>query len=473
MEEIPFRTAKKFRIIYSEGILFAEPGTSEFAMKEIVKKIGSIDEIMIVERDEFSHKLSDVYGSKNNEFVEQDIVVTQIEDHNYRQHKYDIVDESPMSLTVNVLNKILQIAISNHASDVHLEPLEQGHRVMQRIDGDLVEIEINDKVSMGAVIARLKIMAQLDTANTCMPQDGRFEIEVGDQPLDIRLATLPTQYGERAAIRILKNSTEIPTLTKLGLSSEDKEKVDQILKATAGLFVVAGPIGGGKTTTLFSLLKYELHNKGIIISIEDPIEYAMPEISQTQVDENNGLSFANGLRALVRHDANVFVIGELRDPESAQIAAQSSKAGRLSLTTIHSNDAHGVIPRLCDLEVTKNQLEQSLIGIIYQRLVKKLCQDCASEIEPSNEVKDKFLSQKLEVPPKILRPRGCANCNFTGYKGRVGVYCVVDRSEIGRLLNPNSTLDMRCDITNSFLRSFMSLVFNQIVDYDQLQFVEM
>ena len=318
---------------------------------------------------------------------------------------------------------LLLQAIKDKASDVHFEPFEDEYKMRYRIDGVLYEMIPPPKHIAVAISSRIKVMANLDIAERRMPQDGRIPLTVQGNQVDLRVSILPTMFGESVVLRILDRSQLDLKLENLGLSSEDMNIVRQLEQKPNGILIVTGPTGCGKTTTLYSALKELNTIDSKLITTEDPVEYDIDGIIQVQMRPDIGLTFAGCLRSILRQDPDVIMVGEIRDLETAQIAAQASLTGHLVFTTLHTNDAPSVIARLVDLGLEPFLITATLEGIIAQRLVRKICKNCKEAYEPTEEQ-----LMELNLTPDVVRGkifyygRGCDQCNGTGYRGRLGIF---------------------------------------------------
>ena len=320
---------------------------------------------------------------------------------------------------IHKLNNLFMQAMQVNASDIHFETFEKMFRVRYRIDGVLQNIGTLPFIQKDEFIARIKILADLNTAEKRKPQDGKFTIKFQDSSVDMRVSIIPTLFGEKAVLRLLHRDSEQLTLKKLGLSSGDAEIFQKHLNAPYGMILVTGPTGSGKTTTLYSALQLLNTEEINITTIEDPIEYQLTGINQTHVRNDIGYTFSNALRSLLRQDPDVIMVGEMRDPETAEIAIRSALTGHLVFSTIHTNDAPSTITRLVNMGIEKYLLSSSLKMIIAQRLVRTICSNCKKEYRPPFHT----LSQ-LALPEdgKYYIGEGCENCNNTGYKGRTGIF---------------------------------------------------
>ncbi|HYR24347.1 MAG TPA: type II secretion system ATPase GspE [Aquabacterium sp.] len=318
----------------------------------------------------------------------------------------DLLESSNDAPIIRMLNALLTQAAKDGASDIHIEPYERSSAVRFRVDGTLREVVQPNKALHAALISRLKIMAELDISEKRLPQDGRISLRIGGRAVDVRVSTLPSAHGERAVLRILdKGDTSKFTLESLGMSGETLARFKRLLRQPHGIVLVTGPTGSGKTTTLYAGLSTVDASTTNVLTVEDPIEYELPGIGQTQVNPKIELTFAKALRAILRQDPDVIMIGEIRDIETAQIAVQASLTGHLVLATLHTNDAPSAVTRLTDMGIEPFLLSSSLLGVLGQRLVRKLCPHC-----------------KRQDGQGKWHPVGCSECGMSGYKGRTGVY---------------------------------------------------
>jgi type IV pilus assembly protein PilB len=320
---------------------------------------------------------------------------------------------------VKICNLIIRDAIKARASDIHVEAGLNAIQIRYRVDGVLRDYMQAPKWLHNAVISRLKILAKLDIAEHRVPQDGRIRIQVANKPMDIRVSTLPTHYGEKIVMRLL-GSSELPKLDKLGYNEKQREWLDHALSQPQGLVVVTGPTGSGKSTSLYAMLERRKSPEVNIITIEDPIEYQLPGINQVQVNQKAGLTFASCLRSILRQDPDIILVGEIRDLETAEIAFHASMTGHLVLSTLHTNSALATIARLLDLGVDPFSITGSLTLVSAQRLARRICHFCKEEYTPSKSVLEKLRVQDLNMT--FYRGRGCQSCSNTGYSGRIGIY---------------------------------------------------
>ena len=329
------------------------------------------------------------------------------------------VDDAPM---IKLANLIIQQAVRDGASDVHIEPGEDDVKVRYRIDGVLQEIKTVPKTLQEAVASRFKVWAEIDIAKKRSAQDGRFFAKADGKQIEVRLSTFPTIYGENLVMRILDPTATILELKSLGLPPVIFDSYIKLVKATQGMVLVTGPTGSGKTTTLYATLDTVRDPALNIITIEDPVEYRLEGIRQTQVNPQAGVTFAAGLRAIVRQDPDVIMVGEIRDLETAQMAVRASLTGHVVFSTLHTNDAPGAITRLLDIGVEPFLISSGVTGVLAQRLARTVCRSCKEPYVPSEEVLEPFGIAERAKGRKFFRGRGCQGCRFSGYRGRVGIY---------------------------------------------------
>ncbi len=342
-----------------------------------------------------------------------------------------------------LLNMVLLLAIKDQASDIHFEPFEDEFKIRVRADGVLYEMVPPPRHLANAIVTRIKVMSDLDIAERRLPQDGRIELNVGGNPVDLRVSVLPTMFGESVVMRVLDRTVVQLDLNKIGMDAGTLAKFRQIIRTPNGIVLVTGPTGSGKTTTLYSALNELNDIETKIITTEDPIEYDIDGIVQVPVNPDIEVTFANVLRAILRHDPDVILVGEIRDYETAEIAVQSALTGHLVFSTLHTNDAPSSITRLLDMGVPSFLITATIEAILAQRLVRRICSECRTEFEPSDEL---LLELQLPIEKarryKFYYGKGCARCNNSGYKGRIGIYeLLVMTDEIRDMVSNNANVD--------------------------------
>ena len=336
----------------------------------------------------------------------------------------DLLEDSSEAPFIRLVNMILAQAVRAGASDIHIEPYRDVSRVRFRLDGVLYERHTLNKAHHAAVVSRIKVMAKLNIAEKRLPQDGRIAISLGGRQAGLRVSTLPTSFGERVVLRLLEKSERVLSLTELGLSREDLQLMHSLVGITHGIVLVTGPTGSGKTTTLYAVLQELTAPDKNILTIEDPVEYELEGVGQIQVNPKIGLTFADGLRSIVRQDPDVILIGEIRDAETAAIAVQSALTGHLVFSTLHTNDAPGAVSRLMEMHIEPYLVASVLLCSFAQRLVRKVCPHCAEPYDPPRALLGLFGIKDAEGAT-FRRGKGCYHCGNTGYLGRIGIFEVM------------------------------------------------
>ncbi len=342
----------------------------------------------------------------------------------------ELASEAPV---IKLVNNIFAKAVAMGVSDIHFESYKQGIKVRFRIDGVLKVVDTIPAKLKQAVTARLKLISKMNISENRLPQDGRIGMKISSQEIDIRSSSVPTAFGESFVLRLLGNESVNLNLDEMGFHSENLTRLKRMLRRPNGIILTTGPTGSGKTSTLYAALNYIYSEEIKIITVEDPVEYQLEDISQIQVKPAINYTFANALRSILRQDPDVIMIGEIRDAETAQIAIQSALTGHLVLSTLHTNSAIGAVSRLLDMGMEYFLLKSSIIGLMAQRLARRLCDECKEPIEPTPQEKKLYrmeeLRPHLEGPYRPCRPVGCKACNFTGYKGRIPIMEIIDFDE--------------------------------------------
>lgn len=340
-------------------------------------------------------------------------------------------DDSPV---VRLVNQIISNAVTERASDIHFDPQEVELKIRYRVDGVLITERTLPKHMQNVIVARLKIMANLNITESRIPQDGRIKLTVNFKPIDIRVSTLPSIYGEKIVMRILDLSNALDQLDKIGFTADNEALFKKMITKPNGIVLITGPTGSGKSSTLYAALN-QLNEESVnVITIEDPVEYQLAGINQVQVNEAVGMTFATGLRSILRQDPDIVMVGEIRDYETAQIAIRASLTGHLVLSTLHTNSAIAALTRLIDMGVEPFLISSSLTGVVAQRLVRRVCRDCVETIEPTEREKEIFKHANMQID-MVQRGRGCGNCNNTGYRGRIAIHEVLPiNDEIRRFI---------------------------------------
>ena len=459
VEKVPAQMAKTYHIVPIEynkeknELTVALDSPDNFrATDDLSTLMGFKVTAKITDRDMLENALTKYYETQDeniNELIDEiqgDSFLAEFEGRNQSIDLDELKELSESNPVKKLLNLVLLQAIRDKASDIHFEPFENEYKMRYRIDGVLYEMVPPPKYIAAALSSRIKVMANLDIAERRLPQDGRISLTVQGNPIDLRVSVLPTMFGESVVLRVLDRSQAMFDLAALGLRPDDQEIIRQLIHKPNGIIIVTGPTGCGKTTTLYSAL-HELNDIGTkIITTEDPIEYDIDGIIQVQMKPAIGLVFARCLRSILRQDPDIILVGEIRDLETAEIAAQSSLTGHIVFTTLHTTDAPSSIARLLDLGIEPFLLTATIEGIVSQRLVRKICENCKTAFEP-NEAQ----LMELQLTPddikgkKFYYGRGCSKCNGTGYKGRIGVFeIMVFNDEIRDLvMNQASTAVLR------------------------------
>ena len=351
----------------------------------------------------------------------------------------DLLDNAARAPVIKLVNLILFEAVKTNASDVHVQPHEDRLMVRLRIDGVLYDAYTLPKNLQEEVISRIKVMGRMNIAEKRLAQDGRATAQIGDRAIDLRIATLPTSYGERVVIRLLDKSARLYDLTELGMDPRTLAIFEQLITIEHGLILVTGPTGSGKSTTLYSALNRINGKEKNILTLEDPIEYQLEGISQTQVSDKKGMTFASGLRRVLRQDPDIIMVGEIRDLETATMAIQSSLTGHLVFSTLHTNDAASAVTRLLDLGIEPYLVASSLVGVLAQRLVRRVCAQCAAPYRPAPSELE-WLGVERAVTSRMRQGAGCSSCRNTGYSGRLGTFeLLVLSDDIRRLVQARAS----------------------------------
>ena len=441
-QEIIALIPEKFVREYKVVPIFRVANTITVAM-ENPQDIGPIDELslltgleispVLAPLDSIENAINRFYGSKGDKSLTEAITVidqeasstepkaTSVEEGKSIE---ELASEAPI---VKFVNKIIQQALKERASDIHLEPDEKTLRIRFRVDGILrIVAETPDTMKM-PVVSRIKILSKLNIAEKRRPQDGQFEMAVEGKRIDFRVSTFPTIYGEACVLRILDKTSVLLGLADLGFSPENLIKFSALIRSPYGIILVTGPTGSGKTTTLYAALDAVRSEEDNIITLEDPVEYHLPLIRQSQINPKAGLTFANGLRSILRQDPDIIMVGEIRDAETAEIAVQAALTGHLVFSTLHTNNACVALTRLIDMEIEPFLVSSTVIGVIAQRLARRICEFCK---EPYHAIREVSSHLHLDSSTNLFKGKGCSECNDTGYRGRIGLYelLIIDNS---------------------------------------------
>lgn len=429
-ERLPFAFAHRYALVLDKDehdalTLYHTPTTPLAAMLEVRRYTGQ--ELNIAQLDPiiFEAKLTQVYQANSSEAQQlmEDIgnemdLFTLAEELPQTEDLLEGDDDAPI---IKLINALLSEAIKEEASDIHIETYEKQLVVRFRVDGVLKEVLKPNRKLSSLLVSRIKVMARLDIAEKRVPQDGRISLRIAGRAVDVRVSTMPSSHGERVVLRLLDKNAGNLDLLQLGMTENIRVQFDDLIRKPHGIILVTGPTGSGKSTTLYAGLT-EINSKDTnILTVEDPIEYELEGIGQTQVNTKVDMTFARGLRAILRQDPDVVMIGEIRDLETAQIAVQASLTGHLVISTLHTNTASGAITRLQDMGVEPFLVSSSLLGVLAQRLIRTLCKECKSEHQPDERERE-LLGIDASDTRTIYRAVGCKSCGFNGYRGRTGIH---------------------------------------------------
>jgi len=387
------------------------------------------------------------------EFVELEVRGEKVHDEEMDALRFG-ADDQPV---VQYVKSLIVQAINSRASDILLQPKEDISELRLRIDGVLYHIDPPPKAMLAAITTRLKIISGLDIAERRLPQDGRFKVQIGETEVDIRISSYPTIYGESIVMRLLNTSSPLLGLEQLGMYAEDLDKFRKLLKHSYGLILVTGPTGSGKTTTLYTSLNELKSKEKNIITIEDPVEYRLPFIQQSQINAQIGFDFARGLRSILRQDPDIIMVGEIRDKETAEIAIHAALTGHLVFSTLHTNDASGAPVRLINMGVEPFLITSTLLGVVAQRLIRTICPDCRKPYKVENDVQNQFCLDSKTT--RTFHGEGCPKCLNSGYRGRMGIYEVLIPDETVRklILQRKSSEEIRSSAQKSGMKTLRQI----------------
>ncbi len=426
---LPFGFAKRHNVLINQSengyVLHCLADVSTDILLEVRRLLRAPFTLHIQNAEEFELALTIAYQRDSSEAQQM------MDDIGNEVDLYSIVDEMIESEDlleneddapiIKLINAMLSEAIKENASDIHIETFENTLKIRFRVDGVLREVLNPNRKLASLLVSRIKVMAKLDIAEKRIPQDGRISLKIGGRAVDVRVSTMPTGHGERVVLRLLDKNSARLDLRDLGMTDENRMRFSQLIEKPHGIILVTGPTGSGKSTTLYAGLSQIDHKERNILTVEDPIEYAIEGIGQTQVNNKVDMTFARGLRAILRQDPDVVMVGEIRDLETAQISVQASLTGHLVLSTLHTNTAAGAITRMEDMGVEPFLLSSSLLGVLAQRLVRTLCPHCRESHLPDEEEQN-IIGLSAENIQPIYRAIGCSECNFKGYRGRTGIH---------------------------------------------------
>jgi type IV pilus assembly protein PilB len=489
VEKVPAQMAKTYHIVPIEYNKQANELTVALDNPENFRATDDLSTLMgfkvtakITDSDALEKALAKYYETQQdnniNELIDEiqgDSFLAEFEGRNQSIDLDELKELSESNPVKKLLNLVLLQAIRDKASDIHFEPFENEYKMRYRIDGVLYEMVPPPKYIAAALSSRIKVMADLDIAERRLPQDGRISLTVQNNPIDLRVSVLPTMFGESVVLRVLDRSQANFNIEVLGLSPEDCDLVRKLIHKPNGIIIVTGPTGCGKTTTLYSALN-ELNDIGTkVITTEDPVEYDVDGLIQVQMKPDIGLTFARCLRSILRQDPDVILVGEIRDLETAQIAAQASLTGHVVFTTLHTNDAPSSIARLLDMGIEPFLMTATLEGIVAQRLVRKICENCKTQFEPSEAQLIELQLKPEDVKGKKFHyGRGCSRCNGTGYRGRTGIFEIMEFNDEMRdlIMDQASTGVLRAAAQKAGMRLLrdngLKAIYNGITTIDEI-----
>ncbi|MFA6303916.1 MAG: GspE family T2SS ATPase variant LspE [Legionella sp.] len=472
IHKLPYSFAKNNGVVIGgvkdgKAMVYHLPSTTLQAFAEIQRLLHCSLELQSVTEDVFQQHLAHIYQSKSSildaaEGMEEDMDLSLLA--SQLPISEDLLENQDDAPIIRLLNALFTSAIKNKASDIHIETYENRVLVRNRIDGVLHEVLEISRAIAPLVISRVKVMAKLDIAEKRIPQDGRISLRIGGHNIDVRVSTLPSNHGERVVLRILDKQAAQLDLSLLGMPQDTIKSMRQMIAEPHGIILVTGPTGSGKTTSLYAMLTELNQVSRNILTIEDPIEYDLAGIGQTQVNTKVDMTFAKGLRAILRQDPDVVMIGEIRDLETAEIAVQASLTGHLVLSTLHTNSALGALTRLRDMGVESFLLSSSIVGLIAQRLVRKLCSQCKTLHQLRDDEKELMgIAPDADVS-KVCEPKGCDQCNNLGYRGRTGIYELISIDETLRgMIHRNDNLQVMEDYIRPFTPSIRTDGFKRVL----------
>ena len=414
----------------------AQPGIE--VLTELRRYLGRPFQLQAVAEPDFQRRLTLAYQRDNNAAVQMaedigaDVDLGRLADE--IPEMGDLMDAEDDAPIIRLINAILSQAVRDQASDVHIETFEDRLSVRYRIDGVMTEVLSPKKMLAPLLVSRLKVMARLDIAEKRVPQDGRISVKIAGHAVDIRMSTIPSAHGERVVLRLLDTAAGQLQLSQLAMNDQVLGAYQKFLHSPHGIILVTGPTGSGKTTTLYAGLSHINQASRNILTIEDPIEYILPGVGQTQVNPKVDMTFARGLRAILRQDPDVVMVGEIRDLETAEIAVQASLTGHLVLSTLHTNTAIGAMTRLKDMGIEPFLLSSSLLAVMAQRLVRLLCRDCREAVIAGPAEREKLGLAASAPATTLYKAVGCPSCNYSGYRGRTGIYEMIEVDEAMRAM---------------------------------------
>jgi general secretion pathway protein E len=444
-QEVPIQFLKKYRmvpVITSNGTYVAINDPLLFQPLDDLQSLLGLEsgEVVLAPHSAIASVINlayDMSGDSAEQVIQDmheedtDLIISEIE------KTGDLLDDTSDAPIIKLVNLMLSQAVKARASDIHIEPSQNRLKIRHRVDGILYDMLSPPRHIQATLTSRIKIMAKMNIAEKRLPQDGRIEIRIADKDIDIRVSTIPIAFGERVVLRLLDKTTILLRVSELGMPEYQLEKFDRLIRSPHGILLVTGPTGSGKTTTLYAALSTINRTDINIITIEDPIEYQIEGIGQIQVNPKIDLTFANGLRSIVRQDPDVILVGEIRDLETAQIATHSALTGHLVFSTLHTNDSAGAVTRLIHMGIEPFLVTSSVTAILAQRLVRVVCDSCKEEYTPEEEsLREIGITPEMSEGKKIYRGRGCPLCLNTGFRGRTGIFelMILDETLMNQIL---------------------------------------
>ena len=469
---IPYSFAKKHNVL----VRFLDNGVAEVSyfetpklsvLSELKRRLNTSLSLNKLSSSDFDEQLRVVYdrgGSQATQLMDDmDDGMDLARLANEMPQTTDLLEADDDAPIIRLINALLTQAIRENASDIHLEAFEEESVVRFRVDGVLKDILSPRRELHSALVSRIKVMSKMDIAEKRLPQDGRMSLRVAEHPVDVRVSTLPTQHGERVVMRLLDKQSARLNLEALGMPKDILATFEELISRPNGILLVTGPTGSGKTTTLYSGLNRLDRKRLNILTVEDPVEYDLDGVGQTQMNDKIDLTFARGLRSILRQDPDVVLVGEIRDLETAEISVQASLTGHLVLSTLHTNTAVGAVTRLVDMGVEPFLIASSLVGVLAQRLVRRLCPDCKQAYQADTaelELLGLAPGEKLE----LFQSKGCVSCEQIGYRGRVGIYEMVEMNEgMRRLIHDQASEDALSTHARKTSQSLMNNGFDRVL----------
>lgn len=427
---VPRSIAKKYNVVpvqaTADTLSLAMADPLNFVATDAVAKIVRRKVVPVLSTAEaITRSITDLYGSESAEKALQELKSNEDEStkdfQNIAAANVIGADSENAAPTIRLVNSFLEYAVNQNCSDIHLEPRESAMYVRMRIDGVLRQVFVVPKGTQSAVIARIKVMGNMNIAEHKIPLDGRSNVRIGEKDVDLRISTLPTVYGEKVVIRLLNKSSSLLNTKGIGLVGKNLAKFNALLENSNGVILIVGPTGSGKSSSMYTMIGKLNTEQVNLVTLEDPVEYNFDGVNQVQINEKTGMTFASGLRSILRQDPDIIAVGEIRDGETADIAMRAAITGHLVLSTLHTNDAPSTIDRLLDMGVESFLISSALKGIISQRLVRRICPNCRTEYTPSAE-EQQMLRLPVQPGRRFYRGKGCPMCFNTGYRGRTAVF---------------------------------------------------